>query len=59
MVRGFFDRLRLGTLFLGGFTMMIFGAAGYATFAENHDDCKHDASSDVYTVSSYAPEVKH
>lgn len=59
MVRQFFERLRLGTLVLGGFIMMIFGAAGYATFAEGDHECKPSESKGVYTLSTHTRQAKY
>lgn len=38
-MRRFLRSLKLGTLTLGGFALIVLGAAGYATFAETTHSC--------------------
>lgn len=58
MVKTFFNKLKLGTLSIGGLSLIIFGAAGYASFAEEQSQCGKDLSEGRYIVGTFIPEQK-
>lgn len=57
-MRQLFKRLQIGTLMISGFVLVIFGAAGYATFAEANHVCQRDDRTSQYIAGTFIPENK-
>jgi len=57
-VKNFFKKLKLGTLSIGGMSLIVFGAAGYASFAEEETQCSKHIGEGSYIVGTFIPEKK-
>jgi len=58
-VKNFFKQLKLGTLSLAGMSLVLFGAAGYASFAEEEKQCGKMAESGQFITGTFIPEQKN
>lgn len=57
-MRQVLNRLKLGTFTLAGFTLVVFGAAGYASFAETEHQCSQAPAAGEYIAGTFIPEQK-
>ncbi len=58
LVKNFFKQLKLGTLSLCGMSLVLFGAAGYASFAEEESQCGKAIGTGQYITGTFIPENK-
>lgn len=57
-MRQLLKNLRVGTLLAGSFALMVFGAAGYASFTETDKLCAPAALSDYSTEAVSTPTAR-